>query len=59
MSNREGMAVLCFAAPAVLLGLLLDEHGGWLVGVGAIGVVLGFAILGWNLIAADRKERAG
>lgn len=57
MSNREGLALLGFAVPAVLLGLLLDGNADWLVTVGAIGAVFGIAVLTWNQVAGARNER--
>lgn len=57
MSNREGIAALLIAVFVLVLAYAFDA--GWLVPFAGLIVLIGLATLIWNLLAADREERAG
>lgn len=57
MSNREGLASLCVGAGLLIVGGAIGVD--LIAALGVFGLVLGLAILAWNLIEQDRKERRG
>jgi hypothetical protein len=57
MSNRDAAVALACGVIAFVLGMALDDRGGFLKGAGAIAAVLGVAVLLWNLYEGANTKR--